>query len=303
MTQKVLGIALASLAVLSLVFFVCAAGTLDADDGEGEEPGTPIDYLRGFVYEIPPQQDRTPIAGLTVTTWFAVGETYERYETTVTDENGLFRVKYDTSVKYISFDLDEYTVKGWCSELLKTGDSDMYEISLKSESEVGGVHDLFDDAGYTAIVSRTIGTIFGTVATERGNGIVALSGADVTITSPSTILSTTTDDSGYFFFSCPSGSVYEISISAAGFNGLTASDIEPSQSAYNYRLTEKNHEIIFGLDLTHTLELFGLLILVLIAIITIYFVKRPTTADSIAVINDLPVVKIEEDDDDSRSDE
>ena len=68
-------------------------------------------------------------------------------------------------------------------------------------------------------------------------------------------------------------------------------------------MTEKNHEIIFGLDLTHTLELIGLFILFLIAILTIYFVKRPTKADSIAVINDLPVVKIEEEDDESRSDE
>ena len=107
----------------------------------------------------------------------------------------------------------------------------------------------------------------------------------------------------YFFFSCSSGTTYELSISASGFNGLSMEDIEPSQSAYDYRLTEKDHIIIFGLDLTHTLELFGLLILVLIATITIYFVKRPSTADSIAVINDLPVVKIEEEDDESRPDE
>ncbi len=300
MTQKVIGIALASLAVFSLAFIVCAAGTAD---GDGDEPVSPIDYLRGYVFEIPPQQDRIPIAGLTITTWFSVGETYEKYETTVTDENGLFRVKYDPSVKYMSFDLDEYTVKGWCSELLKTGDSNMYEISLKSESETGGVHDLFDNSGYTAIVSRTIGTIFGTVATERGNGIVPIQGADVTITSSSTILTTTTDETGYYSFNCPSGTVYEINISAPGFESISLKDIEPSQDAYNYRLTEKDHILIFGLDLTHTLELFGLLILVLIAIITIYFVKRPSTADSIAVINDLPVVKIEEDDDESRPDQ
>jgi len=303
MDQKVLGLVLASLAVFSLAFIACAADTVMAEENDGDDPGSPIDYLRGYVFEIPPQQDRAPIQGLAVTTWFAVGEGYEKYETTVTDDNGLFRVKYDPSVKYMSFDLDEYTVKGWCSELVKTGDSNMYEISLKSESESGGVHDLFDNSGYTAIVSRTIGTIFGTVATEKGNGIVPLSGADVTITSSSTILTTTTDDTGYFFFSCPSGTTYELSISASGFDGLTVDNIEPSQSAYNYRLTEKDHIIIFGLDLTHTLELFGLLILVLIAIITIYFVKRPSTADSIAVINDLPVVKIEEEDDESKPDQ
>ena len=302
MDQKVLGLALASLAVFSLAFIVCAAGTADAE-GEDPEPEPTIEYLRGYVFDIPPQQDRTPIEGLTVTTWIFVEGGYKRNASAVTDDKGEFTLKYDSDAKYISFELDEYTVKGWCHELYKTGDPSMYEIKLDPQGEVKETYDLFDDGGYTAIVSRTIGTIFGTVATEKGNGIVPLSGADVTIKSSSTILSTTTDDSGYFFFSCPSGTTYELSISASGFDGLTVDNIEPSQSAYDYRLTEKDHVIIFGLDLTHTLELFGLLILVLIAIITIYFVKRPSTADSIAVINDLPVVKIEEEEEESRSDE
>jgi hypothetical protein len=295
MTKTVLGITLASLAVLSLLFTACAADTVSADS---DDPESPIDYLRGYVFDIPPQEERTPLAGVKVTVWLDVGESYEKYDSTVTDENGLFRVKYDPKVKYIGFDIEEYTVKGWCSELVKTGDVELYEIVLKSQSETGGVHDLFDDAGYTAIVSRTVGTVFGTVTTEKGNGIVPIKGAEVTITSSSTKLSTTTDEMGYYSITCPTGATYELSISASGFNSLTVDLIEPSQTAQNYRLTEKDHIIIFGLDLPHTLELFGLLILVLIAIITIYFVKRPSGADHIAVINDLPVVKIEEKDDD-----
>jgi hypothetical protein len=292
MTQKVLGLALASLAILSLAFFVCAAGTDAAEDGD--DPESPIDYLRGYIYDIPAQQDRVPIEGVEVTTWIPVGESYQQYEVTKTDENGLFRVTYKTNVKYISFKQEEYTVKGWCSELVKTGESGLYEIALKSESEVGGVHDLFDDAGYTALISRSIGSIFGTVATERGNSIVLLDNATVTITSASLMLTTETDDSGYFSFSCPSGTVYQITISAPGFVSYTEAGLEPSQTSYNFKLTEKEHTIIFGLDLTHTLELFGLLILVLIAIITIYFVKRPESADSVAIINDLPEVKAED---------
>ena len=296
MVKKVLGTVLVSVAVLSLAFIVCAA---DTEETDAKEPTSTISLLRGYIYDIPPYQDRIPIQGVRVTTWYAAEEGYKIHDYSETDRNGWFTVKYDPIVKYISFDLDDYTVKGWCSELQHTGDSNMFVISLKDESETGGIHDLFDDSGYTAIVSRTVGTIFGTVATEKGDGIMTLKGAEVTIVSDSTILTTTTDESGYFSFSCPSGTDYKLIISAPGFYDLTIEGVKPSQSAYSYRLIEKEHMIIFGMDLPHTLELFGLLFLVLIALLTIYFVRRPSTADSIAVINDLPTFKIEEDEDGS----
>ena len=78
MDQKVLGSVLAPLAVFSLAFIACAADTVMAEENDGDDPGSPIDYLRGYVFEIPPQQDRVPIQGLALTTWLAVGEVYEK---------------------------------------------------------------------------------------------------------------------------------------------------------------------------------------------------------------------------------
>jgi len=290
MNTKVCGISLALLAALSMVFIVTGAATFDAEEGD-EDPEEPIYYLDGYVFNIPPQMEREPIAGVTVTLWSSMNLPYAHGDT---DLNGYFKIQYDEAVHYISFTIDDFTVKGWSSELKQAGESGLYELDLIDSHTVEGVHHLYDNAGYTAIISRTIGTIFGTVSTEIGNAIVPIEDATVTIVSSSTIMTAETDETGFYTFNCPSGTAYEMTVSAAGFVKWTADGVEPSKQSFNIRLEQKNHEVIFGLDLAHTLELFGLIILLAIAVLTVYLIRKPTSMDGIAVINDLPDVVIEE---------
>ena len=291
MSPKVCGIALAVLATFSLAFLALATDVALADGDEPEPEPTQIEYLQGYIFEIPPQMDRQPIAGVVVKTWVSV----ERiYESTTTDTNGYFKVDYSPDIKYMSFSLEEYTVKDWCSELDKAGDTGMFEIKLKDDSQEEGVHNLYDNSGSTVIISRTIGTIFGNVVTTIGNAIVPLEGASVTIESSSTLLTTKTDESGHYSMDCPTGTTYHITVTSSGFKTWTADDVEPSKEAFNIRMEQKDHDVIFGLDLAHTLMLIGLLIFLIIAILAVYIVRRPEGMDKIAVINDLPEVKIDE---------
>jgi hypothetical protein len=292
MSPKVCGIALAVLATLSLAFLALATDVALADDGDEPEPEpTQIEYLQGYVFEIPPQMDRQPIAGVVVKTWISVDR---MYGSDTTKEDGMFKVQYNPDIRYISFSVEDYTVKDWCSELKKAGDTGMFEIDLKDDSEVDGVHYLYDNSGSTVIISRTIGTIFGNVVTTIGNAIVPLEGASVTIESSSTLLTTKTDESGHYSMDCPTGTTYHITVTSSGFKTWTADDVEPSKEAFNIRMQQKDHDVIFGLDLAHTLMLIGLLIFLVIAILAIYIVRRPEGMDKIAVINDLPEVKIDE---------
>ncbi len=301
MNTKVCGITLALLAAAAMVFSFAAAASFDADEGEGDDPDPPkpIDVIYGYVYNIPPQMEREPIAGVEVTVWYSMSQPFAH---TTTDENGHFEINYDPSIVYISFEIDDFTVKGWSSELKKAGDSDLYKLELNDDHTVDGRHRLFDDSGYTAIVSRTIGTIFGTVSSLISDKIVLIEDATVTVVSSSSILTTKTDESGYYSISCPSGTSYTMTVSASGFVTWTEEGVEPSKESLNISIEEKSHTLIFGLDLAHTLELMGLVIFLLIAILAVYIIRKPTRADGLAVINDLPVVTIEEDHEEEKED-
>lgn len=298
MNTKVCGITLALLAAVAMVFSFAAAASFDAEEGDEDDP-QPIDYLIGYVFNIPPQMEREPIAGVKVTVWYSMSQPYAH---TFTGDDGFFEIKYDPSIQYISFNIDDFTVKGWSSELNKAGDSDLYRLNLIDGHTVDGRHRLYDDSGYTALVSRTIGTMFGTVSSQIGGSTVFIEDATVTLESSTSILTTKTDEFGYYSISCPSGTSYKMTVTASGFVTWTEEGIEPSKESMNISIEEKIHILIFGLDLAHTLELFGLLILLVVAILAVYLIRKPTQVEGLAVINDLPVVTIEEEREEEKDD-
>jgi len=285
MNPKTAGLALSILAVLSIFMIAGMPGGSDAD----ENNDTSIEYLRGFIYEIPSLEDRRPIEGVTVTTW---DNNMMSRETVTTDANGMFRVSYDSEIRYISFTLEEYTVKDWCDELYRTSTAGTFEIKLLSDSQIGGVHNLFGNSGATATISRTVATLFGTVSGIINGSPVVLKDATVTLQSDTHTLSAKTNENGYFSVACSSGTSYDVTVTANGFNTYKIEGVQALGQPIIVSMTEKSHVIVLGLDTAHTLTLIGLLLTVLLVLIAIYFVKRPEQHGKVYVINDVPTKKL-----------
>jgi hypothetical protein len=276
--------ALTCLILMAVLFFAYAEG---ADANESSEP-SPVTQLRGYVYELPPQEDRALLAGVTVQTWISPDKPFH---TTTTDGNGMFEVEYNVNVKYISFSLTEYTVQEWWHELKKTGDSGMYEIVLSDDSNVNGTHNLYGDSGSTVLMARTNASIFGTVYTEINDERIFLEDAKITISSSTTTISGESDSSGFFSIDCASGTVYSVTISKGGFQDWRMADVDPSEKvSLNAQLIQKSHGFFLGFDLAHTLAIVGMVIIVLVMLLAVYLVRRPEKEDGVYVINDLPPV-------------
>ena len=290
MNRAALGLTLMCLTFVFAFFITVPEGAV-ADEGDTPEP-SPITNLKGYVYDIPAQEERVVISGVQVTTWIS---TDKEYQTVTTNSDGEFILEYNSDIRFISFNIAEYTVKGWCSELRKYGDTGVYEIVLKDDSQSSGVHDLFDDSGYTVMVSRTNAMVFGTVTTIIENSTVPLSNATVMLISSKAMISSTTDDTGYFNINCASGVEYTLTITKGGFE-VWSEDVQPSDEPIAVNMVQKNHSVILGLDMTHTIELFGILITLLIAIVAIYFMRRPAKENGVRVVND--IMPLDDDDDD-----
>ena len=288
MDTKSAGLALTLLAMATFLVVACIGNGTSADGTNNEQP---IEFLQGYIYDIPALEDRQPIGGVTVTTWVGFNVAYE---TTTTDSNGMFKVKYNNDVKYISFSLQEYTVKDWCRELDKTGESDLYEIKLQDDSQVDGVHNLYDNSGATATISRTVASLFGNVTGTVKGIVIPMANANVTLKSSTHTLNAVTDAAGHFSVACSSATFYTVTVTANGFDAWMAENVQALGEPLQVNLVEKNHVIIMGLDITHTLTLFGLLITMLIILVAIYLVKRPEQHGKIYVINDVPTRKSKE---------
>ena len=297
MDRRILGLAIACLAAFSL-FAVLSADVSAADDDPPEPEPVEIDKLRGIVFDIPAEKDRVVIAGVTVKTWIS----HDRvYETAITDENGEFIVNYDSNVKYISFTMEEFTVKGVCSELHPFGDSGLYEIVLsESPSVEEGVHNLYDADGFTALISRSSAYVYGSVMTNVNGSEMPVKNAEVTLMSNKTMLKTYTDEDGIFEFIASKGVVYQMIVTASGLEDWS-SEVHTSDEPVRITLVMKDHAIFLGMDLGHTIAIIGLVMLILLALITIYLSRKPEEVDGIYVVNDLTPREIV--DEDSRSDE
>jgi len=297
MDRRILGLAIACLTAFSL-FAVLSADVSAADDDPPEPEPVEIDKLRGIVFDIPAEKDRVVIAGVTVKTWIS----HDRvYETAITDENGEFIVNYDSNVKYISFTMEEFTVKGVCSELHPFGDSGLYEIVLsESPSVEEGVHNLYDADGFTALISRSSAYVYGSVMTNVNGSEMPVKNAEVTLMSNKTMLKTYTDEDGIFEFIASKGVAYQMIVTASGLEDWS-SEVHTSDEPVRITLVMKDHAIFLGMDLGHTIAIIGLVMLILLALITIYLSRKPEEVDGIYVVNDLTPREIV--DEDSRSDE
>jgi len=280
MSGRLVGVILC-LALLSVGFLAVAA---DADTVADEPPENPIKKLRGYIFDIPAQEERQPISGVTVTTWT---QNNDSFETTTSKADGSFIVEYNENVKYISFTMAEFTVKGWSSELKKYGDTGKFEIVLKNDSQTEGVHDLFDDSGYTVMISRTNASVFGVVTTQIDGNDVPIENAVVSLVYNKNTFSATTNSNGFFTINCSSGVHYDMRVSAGGFFDWTSKDIVPGETALTISLEQKNHDILMNFDLTHTLAIFGVLLIVLLVLLSVYLIRKPEKEDGLYVVNDL----------------
>jgi hypothetical protein len=268
-----------------------------ADDPPEPEP-VEINKLRGIVFDIPAEKDRVVIAGVTVKTWVSLDRVYE---TAVTDDDGVFIVNYDSNVKYISFTMEEFTVKGVCSELHPFGDSGLYEIVLsESPSVEEGVHNLYDADGFTALISRSSANVYGSVVANINGSEMPVKNAEVTLLSNKTILKTYTNEDGIFDIAASKGVVYEMVVTASGLEDWKT-DVQTSDEPVRVTMTMKDHAVFLGLDLGHTIAIIGMAMVVLLILIAIYLSRKPEEVDSIYVVNDLTPREIVEED--SRSDE
>ena len=128
MNTKVCGITLALLAAVAMVFSFAAAASFDAEEGDEDDP-QPIDYLIGYVFNIPPQMEREPIAGVQVTVWYSMSQPYAH---TFTKDDGYFEIKYDPSIQYISFNIDDFT-----SITIKCAPEEMTELKERFPDAIG----------------------------------------------------------------------------------------------------------------------------------------------------------------------
>ena len=284
MDKRIIGASLVCLAVLA----ICVVLTADVSYADEEETENPVIRLHGIIYDIPAEKDRVVIEGVTVTTWTSPNNPFE---TVTTDEKGEFLVSYDDNVKYISFTLEEFTVKGVCSDLHSYGDSGLYAIILgENPTQFEGTHDLYDSDGFTALISRTSALVYGTVTTMVADVEKPVKGAEVTLTTNKGVLRTETDSDGAFSIVGSSGVSYQMKVTANGLVTWTE-EVTPSEEPINILMDEKSHDLFLGMDLAHTIAIFGLLIVLLVAIITIYLIRRPEKMDGLYVVNDLEPIK------------
>jgi len=278
MDRKVSCLLAAALLLGSAVFVVCSAGEEANADG--------IEYLHGFVYEVPPQEDRRPLYGVTVGLWDSTGKLYE----TTTATNGSFTIEYNPDAKYISFTKAEYSVQDYCDWISKYSEN-RYKIGDIEAAATGNTFELYGSSGVTALMSRTNAIMSGTVTTVIDGTAVPISNAKVVISSQITTLTGMTNADGNFAIDCASGVQYDVTITAGGFTVWKATGVEPGGTSLMVNLIQTDHTVIFGLDLAHTLALFGLLLTILIALIAIYLIKKPEKEDGLYVINDIPPAK------------
>ena len=272
-----------SAALLMLLAALSISSLAVSDDVSADESA--VNELRGYVYEFQ-GENLTPMANVKVTMWLDVDTVFN---TATTDKNGLFTTAYDESVTFISFEKEQYSVTS-CYEVDMSpyGQTSLYKLNRDAieAKETGGVHNLYGDMKQTAIMMRATSTISGYITGNVNGMATALKGASVTLTSMYAPQSTKTDDNGYFEVVCSIGTPYQVTVQAGGFVDYSIGNIYPSEEQLYITLAEKSHEVIMGLDLVHTLELFGCLLLLLIALSTIYLIKRPEKEDGIFIVND-----------------
>lgn len=285
MNARILGLTIACMAALSLCIFISA----DVSDADDEPPQ--IDYLHGFVYESPEMRDNQPMEGVVVSTWASLESTVPISSDT-TSGSGEFKVKYDDDVKYISFKMVEFSVIGGTDELYRPVGNNTFELKLNESKAVSdNTYELYSETfGYSALMSRTTAYIYGVVSADIGDSATPIKNATVSLSSLDSsqdIFTAKTNENGYFNISCSTGVEYKMTVKASGFETYEIDSIVPSDIPNAILLEEKNHMIIFGLDLAHTMAIVGVTIMIVLALVAIYMIRRPETADGIYVINDI----------------
>jgi len=271
--------------IAAFLFLAGAFVAVSSEETDSANDTASITHLHGYVFDIPAQQERGPIAEVKVTTMISFDK---EYESVYTDSNGSFTVQYNSEVKYITFSIAEYTVKGWCSELLANGDTGIYTISLKDNSQINGVHELYDDSGYTAIVTRSNAAIHGYVTSIIEGQTVMVDNASITISSDKTMLTTSSNKDGYFEFDCSTGIKYTLKAVRGGFEDVILQGVTPSDVDLRIEMAQKDNSMFLGWDSAHSLAAVSLLIVAFITLIAYMLFRKSEKEDGLFFINDLP---------------
>jgi len=105
----------------------------------------------------------------------------------------------------------------------------------------------------------------------------------------------TTNNDGYFIMSCPQGT-YTLLVKCSGFEPITVDNVESGGDTVEIHMELRDMSILWGLDIPHTLEVIGLLIVlgVLIAGIVIAHVLRRSSKITVIGEEDEPLVGLDD---------
>ena len=271
-----------------------AFAVMDADGADAED--ATFSQIHGMIYD---SSDGTqkPLAGVTVKTWKLDRTSLDQSGTT--QSSGDFNIPYSGEAKYISFALEGYSIVSVCSSILTAvPDSDgLYSINFGQCLIDGDTCNLYtSENAVTADMSKS--RIYGKVFAMIDGDKEGIEDATVTVTKDRTVLTAKTDSDGNFSISCPEGE-YRITVTARGFDDYTKSGIPASDDELSIEMQQKENSVLFNLDLPHAAAMFGILILVLLVLVTIYLIKRPETINGLYVVNDLePREKKKDDEED-----
>lgn len=287
---------LAVMAVILILFTPMALCDVSADT-EPEEEYT----VYGYIVLITDERDNLPLSGVSVSLLL---NTIVKVETE-TDENGRFEFTTTSKTGNLLLKKDGYAVKTLPSTMTSVNDMDGRNIIFDVNDVVPdteGKYALSSDASgdHPIAMGTTVGDIYGQVKGNIGVSEIRLHNALVTLTSTTgRVFTAYTDSNGYFTIECPYGT-YDLTVTCAGFDQPELVYADPSeQIPYEIVMTIHKTTVFMGLDLPHTLEVIGIVVITLIMCVAFLLYRMTQNKHSEIIAIDYPeeIEAIEDKDD------
>ncbi len=269
------GMALFVMAVVAITLVVPLS---DISDGASANDNNPADTTTIYGYVADVALDRNnPLRDVQVS---VLDSGLVRVASCITDEDGYFELSYKTgSGVYLRFECDGYTIRGVPFGMtMVEGSPDTVSFTLPQKADEDGKYMVTTgvDEGSPVLMRLTSGSIFGYVYGFDGVEKYGLRGASVTLESSAGQSYTAyTNDSGYFEVDCRFGT-YTMKIQCKGFEDVTVTGIEVGDGSQEAILREKSHSFIWNLNTPHAMEVIGIVLIALIAVLglLIHYMSR-----------------------------
>jgi hypothetical protein len=224
--------------------------------------------------------------GVTVGLMDSDMEVFQSFSTGSAGNAGMFEFTYQNGkAAYVQFSHSGYAVGSFPTTLTATSVPGvlMFDLSKLTPDEDGR----YNLTGGSMVIMEGSSTvnIHGHVTYGESK---AVDGASIVLTSSSgRTYDATTDKEGYFEIAVLLGT-YSLDVECKGFEPVTTRAVSTDSPNVNVYLTEKDHTVIFGLDMAHAMELLGLLTTLLVVIIVlISFALQKRGKGVINMVNDL----------------